>query len=86
MERSEYARIKLSNFPQKFIDEYELTKHTCDGWIYFENLRGCHGLPHVGKLSNDLLRIHINKSAYYEAAITPGLWRHKWRPFFSDSY
>ena len=40
MEHYKYARIKLSNILQEFIDEYDLTTHTCDGWIYFEILRG----------------------------------------------
>ena len=80
MERSEYMRIKLSNIPQGFIDEYYLTIHTCDGWVYFEILIGCYGLSQAGKLVNDLLRFYLKKSGYYEAATTPGLWRHKWRP------
>ena len=33
MERAEYVRIKISNTPQEFIDEYGLTKHTRDGWV-----------------------------------------------------
>ena len=72
MERSEYARIKLSNIPQEFIDEYDLTIHDYDGWVYFEILRGCYGLPQAGKAANDLLRVRLNKSGYYEAATTPG--------------
>ena len=80
MQRSEYVRIKLSNIPQEFIDEYDLTKHTCDGWVYFEILKGCYGLPQAGNLANDIIRVRLKKSGYYEVATTPGLWRHKWRP------
>ena len=79
MHRSEYARIKLSNTPHKFIDEYDLTTHTCDGWVNLEILKGCYGLPQARKLANDLLRVRMNKAGYYEAATTPGLWRHIWR-------
>ena len=37
-------------------------------------------MPQAGKLANDLLRKRLDKAGYYEAATTPGLWRHKWRP------
>ena len=48
MERSEYVRIKLSDIPQEFIEEYDLTKAAQNVWIYFEILRGCYGLPQSG--------------------------------------
>ena len=35
MEHAEYVHIKLSNIPQEFIDEYDITKNTCNGWVYF---------------------------------------------------
>ena len=73
-------RIKLSDIPQKFIDEYNLTQMVQKGWIYFDILCGCYGLPHSGKLANKLLRTQLEKAGYYEAATTPGIWRHKWRP------
>ena len=47
---------------------------------YIENLRGCCGLPQSSRLANDLLRTCLEKTGYYEAAKTPGLWSHKWRP------
>ena len=34
MNRSEYARIKLSVIPQEIIEEYKLG-YQHDGWIYF---------------------------------------------------
>ena len=40
MERSEYVRIKLSDIPQEFIEEYDLTDAAQNGWIYFEILHG----------------------------------------------
>jgi hypothetical protein len=42
--------------------------------------RGMYGLPQAGILANNLLRECLAKFDYYEAATTPGLWRHKWRP------
>ena len=40
MHRLEYVRIKINDIPQDFIDEYNLTKWECNGWIYFEIIRG----------------------------------------------
>ena len=45
MDKSEYVRIKLSDIPQELIEEYNLSKTAHSGWIYFEILRGCSGLP-----------------------------------------
>ena len=50
MDLPEYVRIKVSDIPQEFIDEYDLTNHTCNGWVYFEIAKGCYGLPQSGKL------------------------------------
>ena len=80
MERSKYVRIKFSDIPQEFIEEYNLSKASQNGWIHFEILRECYGLPQSGRLENDLLRTHIEKEGYYKAATTPGLWCHKWSP------
>ena len=80
MDRSEYVCIKFSDIPQEFIEEYDLSKAAQNGWVYFEILRGCYGLPQFGRLTNDLLRTCLEKANYYEDATTPGLWFHKWRP------
>ena len=76
----EYVRIKISDIPDEFIEEYKLAGTDRDGWIYFEIRRGCYGLPQAGILANDLLRSRLLAEGYYEVESTPGLWRHKWRP------
>jgi hypothetical protein len=76
----EYVRIKLADISDEFIKEYNLTGCDCNGWIYFEIRQGCYGLPQAGILANDLLRSRLVSEGFYEAASTPGLWRHKWRP------
>ena len=73
-------RINFFDIPKEFVDEYDLTNHTHNGWVYFEIVRGCYGLPQSGTLENDLMRTRLNKAVYYEAATIMGLWRHKWRP------
>ena len=79
MDRSEYSRIKLSVIPQEIIDEYNLLDYKHNGWIYFEIVRGCYGLPQSGRISNDLLCNQLNKEGYFEALTKPGIWRHKCR-------
>jgi hypothetical protein len=39
-----------------------------------------YSLPQAGILANNLLRESLAEFDYYEAATTPGLWRHKWHP------
>ena len=80
MEIFEYVRIKFLDIPQEFIEEYDLSEAAQNGWIYFEILRGCYGLPQSVRLANDLLRTRLKKADYYEAATTPSLWCHKWHP------
>ena len=80
MDRSEYVRIKLSDISPEFIEEYNLTQSVQNGYIYFDILRSFYGLLQSGRLANDLLRTRLEKSGYYEAATTSGLWGHKWRP------
>ena len=80
LEKPEYVRVKLTDIPQEFIDEYNLLASQRHGWVYFEIIRGCYGLKQSGKLANDLLRTRLEKAGYYEAATTPGLWKHTWRP------
>jgi hypothetical protein len=76
----EYVRIKITDIPAEFIEEYKLAGTDRDGWIYFEIRRVCYGLPQAGILANDLLRSRLLAEGYYEVDSTPGLWRHKWRP------
>ena len=51
-----------------------------NGWVYFEIIRGCYGLPQSGILANNLLHTRLLKKGYFEATNTPGLWKHNWRP------
>ena len=79
LDRPEYVRIRLSDIPQEFIDEYNLHEYERDGWVYFEITKGVYGFKQAGKLANDLLTERLHKHGYYQCATIPGLWRHKWR-------
>ena len=80
MANSEYVRMKLLAIPQEIIDKYDLTKYVHNGWIYYEIVCRCYGLPQSGRLANNLLRTRLEKAGYYEAATNPGLWPHTWQP------
>ena len=62
MERYEYFKIKLTDIPQEFIEEYNLHAFAYKGWVYFKVIKGYYGLPQSGKLANDLLRKRLNKA------------------------
>jgi hypothetical protein len=81
MERREYFRIKLELFPEDVIDEYNLRSLVDDkGYIFCEVQRGMYGLPQAGILAQEQLEIKLNKAGYTQSKITPGFWKHAWRP------
>jgi hypothetical protein len=69
----EYARIKITDIPEKFILEYGLArKEDHNGWIYIEIQRGCYGLLQAGILANYRLCGCLEKEIYYKAITIPG--------------
>jgi hypothetical protein len=80
MPESEHISIKILDIPNELINKDKLAGLDRDGWIYFKIRQGCYGLPQAGILANDLLRSCLEAEGFYEAASTPGLWHHKWRP------
>eukprot|EP00804_Cyclotella_cryptica_P017724 CCRYP_001164-RA/>CCRYP_001164-RA protein AED:0.37 eAED:0.27 QI:0/0/0/1/0.33/0.25/4/0/1265 len=78
--RPEYIKIKITDIPQEFINEYNLLHHVHNDWVYFEIHKGIYGLPQSGILAQKLLAECLAKEGYYQCTCTPGLWRHKWRP------
>ena len=80
LDRPEYVCIKISDIPEEFITQYNLTIYTHGGWVYFEINKGVYGLKQAGRLANDLLTERLGTNGYYQCHITPGLWQHQWRP------
>ena len=73
--------LKLSNLPKRVVQHYNLAeKTTRDGYVYVENNQGMYGLPHSGLIAQQLLEKRLNNKGYHQSDITPGLWKHKWRP------
>jgi hypothetical protein len=81
MDCYEYFRMKLKLFPQDIISKYALTdKVDADGNIFCKVQCGMYGLPQAGIIAQDLLTKHLHKAGYRQSTITPGYWRHDWRP------
>ena len=80
MDRYEYMRMKLSNFPQDIIDEYNLMEKERNGYVYVEIRAGMYGLPAAGILAQRLLEKRLAKAGYHQSEYTPGYWTHEWRP------
>ena len=79
----EYLRLKLRNFPDDVIEEYNLKeKATKDGFVYVEVRKGVYILPQSGLLAQILLEELLQKHGYEQSKITQGFWKHKWRPIF----
>ena len=75
----EYVCMKVSTIPQEFIEEHNLLQFSHNRWVYFECNKGMYELKQAGKLSIDLLAEQLRLHGYYQCAITPGLWWHKWQ-------
>ncbi len=69
--------MKLSDIPDKIINEYKLqNKTTPSGSIYIVAKRCMYGLPQSGLLANELLEKRLNKHGYRQSKLVPGLWQH----------
>ena len=72
-----FIRMKLSDIPDKVIDEYKLrSKATPDGNVYIKAKRGMYGLLQAGLLANKPLKQQLNKDGYRQSKLVPGLWKH----------
>jgi hypothetical protein len=81
MDQPEYMRMKISNIPLNFVKAYNLIDlATNNGTIYIKIQRGMYGLPQAGILAQNLLEKHLNQHGYHQSKVTPGLWKHDWRP------
>ena len=72
-------KVKLDLIPQEIIDQYDLTKIACEGWVYLEIQKGTYGLPQAGILANNRLKAYLAPLGYHPTKFTPGLWTHESR-------
>ena len=80
LDRFKYTKIPLVLFPQWTVNQYDLTKHALNGFVYLEMRRTVWGLPQAGILANKLLRKCLLPHGYYKCNSTPGLWKHVTHP------
>ena len=81
MERYEYLRMHIDDFPEDVIEHYNLReKATAEGYLYMEVRKGMYGLPQAGIIAQELLEKRLNKYGYFQSKLTPGFWTHKTRP------
>ncbi len=81
MDRYKYFRMKLDLFPQNIIDEYGLRdKMKTDGNVFCEVQRRMYRLPQAEIIAQEHLTKRLHKAGYQQSTITPGYWRHDWRP------
>jgi hypothetical protein len=80
LEYFEYMKISLALFPTWIVDQYNLSKHHKDGWVYLEMRQAVWGLPQAGILANKKVRQKLAPFGYHECVKTPGLWKHDSRP------
>jgi hypothetical protein len=77
----EYMQMKLKDPPEAFVTLYNLAnKANADGFVYIKIQKDMYGLPQVGILAQELLKTRLNKHGYCQSPLTPGLWRHDFRP------
>ncbi len=79
--RPEYMGLKITDIPDKIIEEYNLLEiMDDDGYVYCEITKGMYGLPQAGIIAHELLAERLSKHGYHQSKIIPGLWTHKTRP------
>ena len=81
MDRPEFLRMKLSNFPGYVIEEYNWKKIVDkNGFLFIRVEKGIYGLPHAGIIAQKLLEEILEKHGYRQGDKTPGFWKHDTRP------
>jgi hypothetical protein len=81
LHQPEFIRMKLSDIPDKIIDEYKLRDITTpSGSIYIVTNHGMYSLPQSGLIANELLEKRLNEHGYQQSKLVPGLWRHNTLP------
>ncbi len=81
LHQPKFIRMKLSNIPDKIIDEYKLLdKTTPSSSIHIVANCGMYGLPQSGLIINKLLEKRLNEHGYQQSKLVLGLWQHNTRP------
>jgi hypothetical protein len=81
MDRTEFPRIKIDNFPEDVIEKYILKgKADNKGFVILCVEKGMYGLPYAEIIAQKLLEERLELHRYTQSDKTPAFWSHKWRP------
>ena len=73
--RPEYIRIPLKFLSQKVLDKHTLHQHIHNNSVLFEVTKSMYGLPHAGKIAQDILIERLATHGYHQTS-TICLFRH----------
>jgi hypothetical protein len=81
MDRVEFLRMKIENFPEDVIKQYNLLDIVdSKGFVMIRVEKGMYGLPYAGIIAQQLLEKRLRAHGYTQSDKTPGFWRHESRP------
>jgi hypothetical protein len=81
MARYKYFWMRLELYPQNVIIGHNLCeKVDSSGNVYCKVRQRMYGLPQAGIIAQELLEERLRKASYTQSKITPGYWKHTWRP------
>ena len=81
MDRPGFLCIKLDNFPDDAIDQYNLKDKVDEkGFVILMAEKGIYGLPYAGIIAHNLMEERQELHGYTQSDNTPNCWFHKWRP------
>eukprot|EP01036_Dinobryon_divergens_P033664 gene33664-biopygen26658 len=73
--RPEYIRIPLKFLSQKILDKHNLHQYVHNSSVLFEVTKSMYGLPHAGKIAQDVLIARLAAHGYHQTS-TICLFRH----------
>ena len=76
MDRDEYILIHISMIPQEFLEKYNLTEKSHNGYIFAQVTKGMYEITEVGRIAHDALLKHLEPYEYHPSSKNPGRWKH----------
>ena len=81
MDRTEFLRMKIENFPDDVITQYKLKDIVeAKGFVIIRVEKGMYGLPYACIIEQNLLEETSETHGYTQSDQTPGFWTHAIRP------
>ena len=76
MDRDECIMMKISMIPQEFVEKYNLTEKSHNGYIYARVKKGIYGIPQSVRIEHDVQVKQLETYIYHPSRNPPGLWKH----------